>query len=119
MTLNTAGKVTASDWRDFQVRFCEIWHDVPEANEDEAYQILLENCQLSLHPGGLKNRKKRKFKSPKVMLGPMPGYETDEDSLIVETRLGQRPHRTEKRGNQHLSFSSQRKNTYKNVVSEW
>ncbi len=37
LILNTAGKVTASDWRDFQIRFCEIWHDVPEANEDEAW----------------------------------------------------------------------------------
>ncbi len=41
LILNTAGKVTASDWRDFQKSFCEIWHDMPESNEVEAYQILL------------------------------------------------------------------------------
>ena len=72
---------------------------MPEAIEDEAYQILLAKLPTFVTTWVVEEQEKRKFKSPKVILGPMPGYEESEVSLSVETRLGQRPRRIEKRQN--------------------
>jgi hypothetical protein len=48
----------------------------------------------------VEEQEKRNFKSPKVILVPMPGYEAEEVCQSVETRMGKRPRKIEKRENQ-------------------
>ena len=111
LTLNTAGKVTASDWRDFQVRFCEIFTMCLRQTRMRRTKFYWPSCQLLLRYGWLKNRKKENSNHTRLFLGPMPGYEEDEVSLSVETRLGQRPRRIEKRQNDTFVIEFTRKKT--------
>ncbi len=86
---------------------------MPEANEDEAYQILLAKLPTFVTTWVMEEQEKRKFKSPKVILGQMPGYEEEEVCQSVETRIVQRPRKIEKRGNQTFVMNSQKKKIFK------
>jgi hypothetical protein len=33
--LSNSGRVSSVEWRYFKVKFMEIWHDVPGANDEE------------------------------------------------------------------------------------
>ncbi len=39
--MNNSGRVSSVEWRDFKVKFMDIWHDVPGANDEEAYQTVI------------------------------------------------------------------------------
>jgi hypothetical protein len=41
--LYNTGKLTAADWRQFEINFKALWNEVPDATENEAYELLISN----------------------------------------------------------------------------
>ena len=68
LVLPTNGRVHTEDLRDFEVTFCDIWHDITDANDEEAYQILQGKLQPFMVNWLIEEQEKRKVRAPKALV---------------------------------------------------
>jgi hypothetical protein len=91
LVLPTNGMVLTEDWRDFEVKFCDIWHDITDANDEEAYQILQGKLQPFMVNWLIEEQEKRKVRAPKALVSQIDGVTSETLGHNIETAVGEKP----------------------------
>ena len=94
LELQAQGKLTNKEWRDFKVKFMDIWDDVPGAGDEEAYQILVAKIPSFALQWVIEEQEKRKARTPKANIGPLQGVTPAELETSLEAWTGNRPRYT-------------------------
>jgi hypothetical protein len=89
--LNNSGRVSSVEWRDFKVKFMDIWHDVPGANDEEAYQTVTSKLPPFIMTWVVEEQEKRKHRTPKVAIGPFQDVTPQDVLHTVQQWVGTKP----------------------------
>ncbi len=89
--LNNSGRVASVELKDFKVKFMDIWHDVPGANDEEAYQTVISKLPHFIMTWVVEEQEKRKHRTPKVSIGPFLGVNPQDVVHTVEQWVGSKP----------------------------
>ena len=89
--LNNSGRVSSVEWRDFKVKFMDIWHDVPGANDEEAYQTVISKLPPFIMTWVVEEQEKRKHGTPKEAIGPFQGVTPQDVLHTVQQWVGTKP----------------------------
>ena len=65
------GKIGLIEWRDFKVKFMDIWSDIPDASAEETYQMMIGKMPQFICNWIIEEQEKRRKKAPKVMISPI------------------------------------------------
>jgi hypothetical protein len=73
------------------VKFCDIWHDITDANDEEAYQILQGKLQPFMVNWLIEEQEKRKVRAPKALVSQIDGVTSETLGHNIETAIGEKP----------------------------
>ncbi len=83
--------MTVVDWRDFKIKFMDIWHDIPTANQEGASQMIMRKMPPFISNRFIEEHERRRFKAPKVCIAPMENVTRENVSESIENMIGRRP----------------------------
>ena len=91
LELNKDQQIEIQEWRDFKVKFLDIWHDLPSTGADEAYQMLIEKMPPFIINWIVDEQEKRKFRAPKATISPFSDMTRTEILDSIEELIEIRP----------------------------
>ena len=91
LSLPTSGKINVVDWRDFKIKFMDIWHDIPKANQEESYQILMGKMPNFITNWIIEEQERQRRKAPRITISPMVGVDRNQVMDSIGDMTGQRP----------------------------
>ncbi len=63
--LNNPRRISSVEWRDFKVKFMDIWLDVPGVNDEEAYKTVISKLPHFIMTWVVEEQEKRKHRTPR------------------------------------------------------
>jgi len=91
LTLVSTGKIQEPHWREFRIKFYDIWSDIPQANEEEAYQTLIGKLPDFIMAWVIEEQEKQKFRKPQVIISPLVGMGEVQIAQSLQAIIGVKP----------------------------
>ena len=86
------GHIDLEEWRDFNIKFLDIWHDLPSTSvAEEAYQLLIEKLPPFESNWVVEEQEKRNLRAPKATISPMGNKTRAEVMQGIEELIEVRP----------------------------
>ena len=71
LALQNTGRIGLVEWRDFRVKFLDVWGDIDEASPEEAYQMFMGKMPQFIGNWVIEEQERRRRKAPKILVSPV------------------------------------------------
>ncbi len=76
--LHKSGKLTVADWRQYEIFFKSLWVDVPDATENEAYELLISSMPANFRTNIFDAESSRYGNKTVLKIAHMGDYTADQ-----------------------------------------